>query len=419
MAIPLIALGYATARVLGQRALAGRLASSVARSALLAGRASAVQVAKKKPLPLLLPVFGPDFGWYPLPDVLPKHLLFSPEGFANLGPWTRYASASSIDGSYTGAYGRNSQSNTANSSLIASQVSSGLLLQGVIAGTVGDPFSGLSNNARSISVGKTKLVFGSPRMQLQIAYTRPNQGPFTKPHVRPAAVIPLHIAGKIAPVYPSRNLDNGLRSYSPQSLPIQNYAPPPQSLPYDAIVPARRLYPYMPGAPYFEQPSSPDSEPGSPSRPSRPSEVPLEEPRSEFPARDVPLARGHMRRPPIRGQEKEVKVRRSRPVAALMAAAGVVTEALEVLDVLYKSLPSSKKPRYEDTGFAWKNPPPHIKARAVYDNFSSIDASSAISGYLQNQIEDILIGRAARGVRRNQLAADPNRPLGWLSGPAL
>ena len=185
-------------------------------------------------------------------------------------------------------------------------------------------------------------------------------------------------------------------------------------MPYRSIVPARRLYPYMPGAPFFEQPSAVPTP-----RPSRPSEEPLQSPRAEFPARAVPLSSGHIRRPPIRGREKEVKAKIPALLSVARGGVGAVTEALEVLDVLYRALPSSAKPRYAGTRFAAKNPSPAEKARAVFNNWSKLDASSALLGYLQNQLEDVIIGRTARGVRRNQQALDPMRPVGWLAGPAL
>jgi len=425
MALPLIALGFAAARVLGQRALMGRLASTVARRALLAGRASRLSGARvvvKKPLPFLPPVFDPIYDWGPAPNPLPEPSYAAPgepAGFRNLGEWVEYTLCDTPSPAYSGGYARLTSTNLPNSGGIVTAVEACFVLQAVASGSLDDPWNGLSDNVRSICVGRTRVFSSSIRAQAQIGFTRPNQGPFEKPYYdpnpRPGLSVPLAYAGALPPLYPSRNVSNALRQLAPQLLPIQNYAPHPVSMPYRAIVPARKLYPYMPGAPYFERPLSPAPSP----RPSRPSEVPLEEPRSEFPPRAVPLARGHMRRPPIRGREKEVKVRQSAAVLALKAAVGVTTEALEVLDVLYKALPSAKKPRFNGTRYAWKNPPPQVKARAVYDNFSSIDAPKAIMGHLQNQIEDILIGRAARGVRRNQLASDPLRPIGWLSGPAL
>jgi len=412
VALPLIALGFAAARVLGQRALMGRLASTVARRALLAGRASGARAVYKKPLPFLAPVFGPDFGWYPIPDI------FTPPAYAapavaksyDLTGWTFFTGTC---GSAVGMNRTTPGANTScgfNRSVGISDWNAGqdqlFITGGSVLARFWDTDLGES--------GSNHLYKAGPSYRMSLTDWNAAGQPTPLRPAEPAVAVPLYYAGKIAPNYPARTLSNALRAYAPQLLPIQNYTAPPVSMPYKAIVPARKLYPYMPGAPFFEQPSAPPSP-----RPSRPSEVPLEQPRSEYPARAVPLAVGHMRRPPIRGREKEVKARMLASLAPIKAFGGSVTEALDLLDVFYKALPTAKMPRYNGTRFAWKNPPPQVKARAVYDNFSSIDAFSVLKGYLQNEIEDAIIGRVARGVQRNFKAANPDRPIGWLAGPAL
>lgn len=130
---------------------------------------------------------------------------------------------------------------------------------------------------------------------------------------------------------------------------------------------------------------------------------------------------------------KEKKVKLTRNGVDVLRIVGVATEALDVLDCLHSALP----PKYWAKGvkqetpsispFAknyfgkgdYRAPSPQEKARAVIDNFDKIKWVKAGSCLAQEQLEDFIVGKVSKKVRKNTKQVSPNRPFGWLVGPAI
>jgi len=151
-------------------------------------------------------------------------------------------------------------------------------------------------------------------------------------------------------------------------------------------------------------------------RPLRPSEIPVED-RKDFPPVPSSPAPPHRLRPPT-SRERETKVR-VRGQVGIVKLVNAVTESLDFLDVLYYALPKELRPRYKNTRFVWKNPPPQVKLAFVYKHLDKIDAPKALQNFLTETASDVIAGTVSRKIRRNQKALSPDRPVGWLAGPAL
>ena len=113
-------------------------------------------------------------------------------------------------------------------------------------------------------------------------------------------------------------------------------------------------------------------------------------------------ARPHRRVPPKRGQ-KERKFNVTGAMGPLIKwALNIATETADVLGALYKAID-------EEALRAWKREhglggkyaiTPQDKARAIYDLIDHIDMGEAIQNLVENELEDALIGGAARRVGR-------------------
>lgn len=118
-------------------------------------------------------------------------------------------------------------------------------------------------------------------------------------------------------------------------------------------------------------------------------------------------------RPPRRGdKEKKVVPRSASAGIAVFKALDRISEAAEVVDAVYQSLPADVRARWDAKMKADKRNPlvdragqygidhADYKLQAIYYNWSKIDATEAITNVLKNQIEDRLIGAAQRARER-------------------
>lgn len=130
---------------------------------------------------------------------------------------------------------------------------------------------------------------------------------------------------------------------------------------------------------------------------------------------------------------KEKKFKLTRNGVDVLRIVGVATELNDVLDCLHEALP----PKYWAKGvkqetpsispFAknyfgkgdYRAPSPQEKAQTVIDNFDKIKWVKAFSCLGQEQLEDFIIGKVSKKVRKNTKEVSPNRPFGWLVGPAV
>lgn len=98
---------------------------------------------------------------------------------------------------------------------------------------------------------------------------------------------------------------------------------------------------------------------------------------------------GHVRSPP-RPREKEKKVRIPAAISAIMKGFGIITETLDMIDVVYKSIPCQD--RYFAGLIGNKNIKPWDKAEFISRFPELIDERELIRNYAKNQFEDAYYG---------------------------
>lgn len=119
-------------------------------------------------------------------------------------------------------------------------------------------------------------------------------------------------------------------------------------------------------------------------------------------------------RPPAK-HEKEAKARMGRVAGAIWGAFGPITETVDFVDVLYEALPRNlKRAEYKKRG---RQPNPIERAELIYKNINQIDVGKALTGYVQNEIEDYVIGQF--GKKLGEASRKDNRPIGYGAGWAL
>lgn len=119
-------------------------------------------------------------------------------------------------------------------------------------------------------------------------------------------------------------------------------------------------------------------------------------------------------RPPAK-REKETKARMGAVAAAIWHGVGPITETVDFVDVLYEALPKNiKRDAYRDRG---RQPNPFERAELIYRNINQIDIGKALSGYVQEQIEDYVIGKF--GKKLGEASRNDQRPIGYGAGWAL
>lgn len=129
--------------------------------------------------------------------------------------------------------------------------------------------------------------------------------------------------------------------------------------------------------------------------------------RREPPGRDLPTNAGN--------RTKETKAKASRTFGFLWNAIGGVTEGIDFVEVLYECLPRADKiSNYQSRG---RQPNPGEKAEIIYQLINKLDVGCALTGYVENQLEDMLY--ALGGKQLGQAARDRNRPIGYEAGGSL
>jgi len=296
------------------------------------------------------------------------------EGFQNVGAWSKYAQCNSPDITYTGAMGRGGMS-AAVMSVTLGNLASGCLV-GQATNDVGDPWQDVTSSRYSVTFGKTKIIAGSPRMQIQEAWSRPNPSTFTRPD---------YVLAKAAVV---------LVPPLPQFWPVTanpNLAPP-------LLAPA-----LAPPVPYRFIPSwkHPNRQTSNGVSQTNPSTVPNDwsvsisaSPSSKPAAGHAPTT--HSVQPPRGGKEKEQKVKMTRGMVNALQAINAVTEANDFINSLYKALPAQYRPRYKQTEYEKLVLRPDQKALAILKHVDKINWDDAIKFLIENEIEDRFYGSLGR-----------------------
>jgi hypothetical protein len=132
------------------------------------------------------------------------------------------------------------------------------------------------------------------------------------------------------------------------------------------------------------------------------------------------------REPPRRDEDElKVKIRRNGVVIAVANIAGVTTETLDFINVMYDALPKSCKPGYYQlTGKGgvkfykrrWRaNQSQRIKA--IASCYQQSDVTKLVKGFIWNHFEDKLIGRGGRAAKKAFETSGSTRPVGLQAGP--
>lgn len=190
--------------------------------------------------------------------------------------------------------------------------------------------------------------------------------------------------------------------WSPESPSHGNNPPAPAGDPVGDPPPAGDPV-YPPGDPL------PGSEPFPPVQPVAPTQVLVQG------AQVAQSSASHVRRPP-RAREKERKARLGRMASFLWHAAGPITETVDFVESLYKSLPKSLR------GKLWykygrRNLTPQEMMTELYRNSDKINIKDALVAYTQNQIEDLVFGQAGKQLAKANKKS--GRPIGFGAGDAL
>lgn len=221
------------------------------------------------------------------------------------------------------------------------------------------------------------------------------------------------------------------------------------------------LQPWFPPAPvpYRLVPQLPDVDPfGDPARGPGPAPAPVPVPRPgdrpgpdpwapldpgvrPLPTPDVPLVpdivlsprtgpsvrpNSHRNRPPRR-REKERKMRTSVPVARRIAAVlGEATEIADFVDCLWQALPRDVAisgrgayTRDAKTRVKGQRTTPQQKLADLYRNIQHLDIAAALTGCVENELEDQVLGRLGKAASRARANADPGAIFGPGSGPGI
>ncbi len=132
------------------------------------------------------------------------------------------------------------------------------------------------------------------------------------------------------------------------------------------------------------------------------------------------------RTPPKKNEkEKKTRIRRNGVIQGIAKVAGVATETLDFINVMYDALPKSCKPGYYLlTGKGgvkfykrrWRaNQSQRVKAIAAC--YEKSDITKLVTGFIGNHFEDKLIGKLGQKAKEAHAASGSLRPLGLQSGP--
>lgn len=310
-------------------------------------------------------------------NVLEMFSNFQQEGWKDLGPWSLYAKCASPSGNYAGPYAANSRGSAPPGSGIIGLVNSCTVGQAILAGTMGDPWNGVTSSHRTVAMGRT-IPFGATyRCQLQEVYGRPNTGAFTKPtyqNASPAIALPAN---------------------APTSWPLSVY--PELAAPFAAPAFAAPRPWGKPNLRGLNSQASNDVVSNPAIRPDlgKPSEVPND---WSVSYEDGPVRVGapetHTLAPPARSgrTEREGKIKAPKALALALHAIAPVTEMFDLIEALYDALPEEYRPRYKDTPYEKLFTTPQEKFAALYQHFDKVNLYDALQNIASNEIEDRIIG---------------------------
>ena len=119
--------------------------------------------------------------------------------------------------------------------------------------------------------------------------------------------------------------------------------------------------------------------------------------------------RFHPRKPGRNVRERKVRSNVSFVLLRIRDLAGDVTEALDIVDAIYNSLPDDihNRIRHADV---------KLKLTLIYENWDRIDIEQAAINILTNEVQDLLIGKSVGAIDHSSFGS---RPLGITAGPAI
>lgn len=213
------------------------------------------------------------------------------------------------------------------------------------------------------------------------------------------------------------------QSHYPHLLPVNAPDAVPQSPP--VTNPIQRPEPWSPEAPDVGPRPQPKPQPEPVVEPV-PVEIPTVVPEIDWLPNPIvnghvfqkglprPLARPHRARKPPKGT-KERKARLSPWLRYLWNSFSPITEAIDLIDVMYECLPKDIKiSAYKSRG---RQPNPKERLELIYQHINDLDVACALLGFVENQIEDMLYsigsGQIAEANRKD------NRPIGYEAGGGL
>lgn len=192
-----------------------------------------------------------------------------------------------------------------------------------------------------------------------------------------------------------------LPTIAPELYPPLVPVPQPEPLPWAQIPKRVTRVDRVPGHRWEagNEVENPNSVPGQ--SPTKPYATPQQAPSVVVDSVGVTIIppTSHFYARPPRGT-KEGKMKASPAAAAILGAISTFTEALDLIDVLYQSLPKSAKVKYKGTPYELRTPTPDQKLKAIYNGFDQIDPSKAVSNYVANQIEDMIYGKIGKASSR-------------------
>jgi len=141
----------------------------------------------------------------------------------------------------------------------------------------------------------------------------------------------------------------------------------------------------------------------------------------------------HTRNPP-KPNERERKYRPGKVLMGVWAGVGTATEALDLLQLLYRSIPKKWRSKWHNGGnqhfdywsqdpntgkWKYNEPPPWIMAMVVFNNMHHVDVSKAVPNFVKMQASDKAYGAASKVLNKRFKAAykATGRPFGYETGP--
>lgn len=112
---------------------------------------------------------------------------------------------------------------------------------------------------------------------------------------------------------------------------------------------------------------------------------------------------------------KERKGRMGPVASRIWHSVGPITEGNDLIKIVYEALPKAVKVNaYKKYG---RQPTPQEKLQLIYANATKLDMGKIVTGYIENQIEDYILGKFGKAL--GQASKNSDRPIGYGAGFAL